>query len=407
MSTTSILQPIFFSNSRVEFRLDGSNKVLSANLRLSNFGSVPVPGAGDPDPLYYIGSGVYGLIKQITLYSNGVIIDEVKDANRWLSISALVNSTANAWDTTQKLLCNGLNLQHQEALSSAQLLTLRPQTPKYVGMIYLNNIFPMLKAVNGWLIDFKDLRVVIEYNTDVASVFQALGNGPVRPASFTPTQPVMLYDELLDDELLAEKLATKTMTWEYAAIQREAINIAASVADTADSTVVRLRSMDGHLVDKVLLQVVGAGVIHPLLGYGYSANAFGNGDSINLVLNSQRLLPQNGLNTPARKSAALFDSLPDGNMQIFTMSNDILSTTGDVGTNVFDAASTKLLLNTLAFTSVDIKTVVNQLDIEYTRKANANAMPAYQIWIWSRCMTYGIKNPDGSIQVLSSKVRKA
>jgi len=394
-SKTVITQTTFHSNSRTEFRLASDRKVLSSQLRICNFGvgSVTKANAADPTPLYNLGTGIYGCIKQITLYAGSIILDELKDASRWLGMVNLAGQTDAAWDLKQKLLCTGLNLRHDEPIQSSSLLELRPQSSKYLGMINLQSVFPMLSAVGDYLIDFSDLRVVIEYNTDLAQIFQNQG---VLPTGCTFNQPIFVHDEIIDEALAAQMLAKGSKSaWQYLAIEREVVNINATVANAGDFNSLRLRSMDQKMINNLILQVLPAGAADAQLGYAYSVNMPQGDDKFNFVLNSKRLLPQNGFNTPARKAGAVADMFPAG-MTVFTLAHDVPSSTGNVYSQLFDA-KLQAMFNKLAFVNCDLKDVVNQLDMEYSRKAIAAVNPAVQIWVWSRVLKEGAKAADGTI----------
>lgn len=400
-SKTVITQTTFHSNSRTEFRLHSDKKVLSSQLRICNFGvgTVTKVNNADPTPLYNLGTGIYGCIKQITLYSGSIILDELKDASRWLGLVNLAGQTDAAWDLKQKLVCSGLSLRHDEPIQSASLLELRPESSKYIGMINLQNVFPMLNAVGDYLIDFPDLRVVIEYNTDLAQIFQDLraagALNALRPASCTFNQPIMVHDELADEEMVAQMLSKGGQAaWQYLAIEREVINIAEPAANAGDFNSIRLRSMDQKMVNNVVLQVLPAGAADPQLGYAYSVNMPQGDDKFNFVLNSKRLLPQNGFSTPARKAAAVADTFPLG-LNVFTLAHDVPSSTNNVYGQLFDA-NLQALFNKLAFVNCDLKDVVNQLDLEYSRVPIAQN-PAVQIWVWSRVLKQGAKASDGTI----------
>ena len=399
-SQTVILQTTFHSNSRTEFRIPSDGKMLSSNLRICNFGGVPTKAdPADPTPLYNLGTGIYGCIKQITLYSGTVIMDELKDASRWLGMNNLAGQTDAAWDRAQKLVCSGLNLRHDEPIQSASLLELRPESGKYLGMLHLQKVFPMLEAVGDYLLGIPDVRVVIEYNTDLAQIFQDLraagAPNPLRPASVAFNQPILVYDEVVDDALIA-KTMKESQAWEFFGIEREVINIAASAAGSGDFNSIRLRSMDQKLVNNVILQVLPTGAADTQLGYAYSVNMPTADDKFNFVLNSKRLLPQNGFNNPARKAAGFADIYPLG-MNIFTLAHDVPTSTTGAHTNLFDA-NLQALFNKLAFVNCDLKDVVKQLDLEYSRVALQNAAnPAVQIWVWSRVLKAGQKAGDGSV----------
>jgi hypothetical protein len=159
--------------------------------------------------------------------------------------------------------------------------------------------------------------------------------------------------------------------------------------------------MDQKLVNNVILQVLPTGAADAQLGYGYSVNMPTGDDKFNFVLNSKRLLPQNGFNNPARKAAGFADIYPLG-MNIFSLAHDVPTSTAGAHTNRFDA-NLQALFNKLAFVNCDLKDVVKQLDLEYSRVALPNAgggavaNPAVQIWVWSRVLKSGQKAGDGSV----------
>ena len=394
-SKTVILQPTFHSNSRTEFRVNSDDKVISSKLRLCNFGVASFTAAAGGAPMYNLGSGVYGCIKQITLYSGGVILDELKDASRWLGMMNLVGQTDSAWDVKQKMLCSGLNIRHDELIQLPSQLQLQVQQTKFLGRVLLQSIFPMLNS-EELLVGFKELRVVIEYNTDVSQIFQATN----QPTNIVFNQPIMVYDEVVTESGANVLVSGDKSSWEYLAIEREVINIPASAAGTPQTVSIRLRGSDQKQVSNMYLQVLPGGTADPQLGYAYSCNMPTGDDRFNFILNSRRLIPQNGFNSASRKSASMAD-VAQGGFNVFTQAHDVASTTAGVYNALYD---TQLigLFNKLAFVNVDINEKIDQLDLEFYRPALAGAGAALTVFVWYRVIKQGSNDDKGNITTMYS-----
>ena len=78
---TNILNTVYHNNQRTVFRLPP--KVMLSNLRLADLGCRVTSSIGDVR--YPALSGSYSIIKNLYLWSDNELIDQCRDAHRWLA----------------------------------------------------------------------------------------------------------------------------------------------------------------------------------------------------------------------------------------------------------------------------------------------------------------------------------
>ena len=98
MSSTKYIDPVYHSTSRTEFHIDSDNNVLFPDFRLLNVGVT----SNNADVLIKT-MGVLAIFKQVTLYSNNEILDQMRECGKWLNFSALSNDTESYQNRTPKL----------------------------------------------------------------------------------------------------------------------------------------------------------------------------------------------------------------------------------------------------------------------------------------------------------------
>ena len=148
------------------------------------------------------------------------------------------------------------------------------------------------------------------------------------------------------------------------------------------------------------LQVLPGGTADPQLGYAYSSNMPTGDDRFNFILNSRRLIPQNGFNTAARKAASMAD-VAQGGFNAFTQAHDVASTTAGVYNALYDTQLTALF-NKLAFVNVDINEKIDQLDLEFYRPGLVGAGAALTVFVWYRVIKQGANDGKGNITTMYS-----
>ena len=106
MSTTHIIVPIYHSNKRTEFRIPSDGRVLLSGLRLVNFGTTNAKdNAGElVETIYLSASGILGTIHQISLLSNNQVLDQLRDAAKYLTFKNLQQSNESLYNLNQYMV---------------------------------------------------------------------------------------------------------------------------------------------------------------------------------------------------------------------------------------------------------------------------------------------------------------
>ena len=408
MLKTQIVQPIYHSNQRTEFRVSSKGKVLLPNLRLCNFG-VSSTNSAFPVVNFGVAGGVLSLIKNIVIYSGNVILDQITDADQWLGVSNLVGTAPEARDLKQKLLCSNLNILSLDDGDLRHSITFQPFENKLQGRVNLQDVFPFLKAqitsekgqvmmdedgspmTLEYLTDFDDIRLVIEYHTVANHIFAAqnIATNNGQPTAWVVSQPELVFEEVIDEELAADILKSSPVRFVVRAIERERL-------DLTQNGSVRLRAFDGKQLTNLILQTIPGGAADPQLCYAYSS--IQPSEKIQLVLNGRKLLPFQGADTAARKAALLADTFES--FLSFTGSTDINfgNRTATAASPVF-AARPAAMIGDLSFMGVSILDTVSQLELEYQNATAGPYVAPLQIWAWGEVLKYVSKDKKtGAIQ---------
>jgi hypothetical protein len=388
--------PFFHSNTRTEFRIASADKVVLSNLRLCEFGcsSVVAVGTAPNEASYVRGAGLYALIKNIYLYSGTVLIDQMRDVSRFMGFKNLIMTSAEAEDLNRFLVCSNTAVGLSTGFDDeANRVEYSQELNKLIGRLPLSQIFSLLNATdffNSW----NDLRLVIEYNTDVRDIFEKQSS-LLRPASFTVNTPLLAFDELVmglneRDVMLKE---AKQVKLAYEQVERERWYVPANQPYYSQ----RLRAFDEKIVSRIVVQTGLTNQFSDSMGRSYSKAVLG--EKINFVVNGRKFLPYQGADTPAKKLAMCLDSF--GDILTFTGQNDIIAE--DNIPFVYDNStqSTAEGTNGMSLLSCDILNRINTLDVEYARDTTEMGISTtveLEMFAFGAVSMYLVKNADGSIQ---------
>lgn len=379
--------PFFHSNTRTEFRIPSADKIILTNMRLVDFGAVL--GAGELPASYCIVSGVYSLIKNIYLYSGSVLIDQMRDCSKYMSIKNQKSTSADMFALNQRLLCSNNVLEAVGNINDPELsqqVEMNQNTNQLLGRIPLSQIFGLLRATDTFNM-WNDLRLVIEYNTATSEIFQA--NNGVRPANWSINTPLLATDELVVDQQGRDAMMKqgREVSLVFQQVDRERWYIPANSNYYSQ----RLRAFDSHTLSNLLIQTRTAAVDDQLCTAYSQAIA---GEKINLVVNGKKLLPYQGADTPNKKLAMFQDSF--GATVCFTGENDILNVAEDTEDYYLDEAHA--LLGKLSYFGCDVLNRINTLDVEYTRFVDPDVdAPLLELWAFGSVSLYLKKSADGKI----------
>lgn len=383
---TDYLVPFFHSNTRTEFRIMSSDKIVLSNMRLCDFGAV----LGMALPTSYIRTaGLYSLIKNIYLYSGSVLIDQMRDCSKFMAIKNMKSNSADIADLNQRLLCSNNILKPVDAPLSpetAESVEMNAPSNQLLGRVPLSQIFGLLRSLDTFNM-WNDLRLVIEYETDVNNVFQT-----PRPENgqWTINTPLLATDELVVDEAGRDAMMKAGLNVQviFQQIERERWYIPALQGYYSQ----RLRAFDTRTLSNLVIQTLD-GTVHAQLGRNYSTAVLG--EKINLVVNGKKLLPYQGADSQQKKLAMFQDSF--GATICFTGENDILNLGEDQVAQTYgdDALA---LLGELSFFGCDVMNRINSLDVEYTRVQPVGVqLGELELWAFGSVSLYLKKGADGKI----------
>jgi hypothetical protein len=290
------------------------------------------------------------------------------------------------YDLDQPLVASSLNIRlyQTDPVDAIYETALQPLANKLLARIKLDDVLPLLKSLDyfaGWA---GDLRVELEYNTDPTVVLANTGS----QGAMTVSRPSLVFEDEMDDmtveSLIAEQQSVPVswFCWE-----REYISLL-----TAGVNGIRVRAFDNKMIQYALMAVHAPnGAPADQLGNGYSLEV---GQQVNFLVNGTRLLPLSGMNTAARRAASAADSSILG-LCVPTGCND--TTEVDIDDQIEFSEPLFTLFGQLAYSTYELNTVINRLDLEFTLPAGYTEVNS--AYIWGSVMKFLTKSADGSIVV--------
>lgn len=347
-----IMDPVYHSNKRTEFKLYNKGRVFQPNLRLANFGVSDVVTAAETVNFSRSG-GLYSLIKNISLYFNDILVDQVKDASKYLSIQNLAQPIYTVFrNMNNQTVCSNIILDKDA--DDMTTLELDEVSNKVVGYVKLTDVFPLLKTMLSGrvvgdtvqaypLADISEIRVSIEYETDVNKIFCE-----PQPQGFTVSQPQIIYTEIV-----GASVKDTSSVISFYAIENERFMLNA----TANKQSIRLRAFDGKIVSSLLFQNIPNNDEDPKLCLQYSQSL--ENEKVNLMINNNTYLPFQGVDNECKKlvyatnsSALGFHFSPTGAAMVDT------EPFAQYGEELAD------LIGKISFLGVNVNRLISRIDYE-------------------------------------------
>lgn len=207
---THIIDPVYFSNQRAEFRLE-SDKIYLTNWRMVNIGVTGVAGSKTYSGI----TGAVACIKNIALYDNNVLLDQILDVPKWCGFKSFNNSNADSQDLESNLRKSRMGncLQGYDTVADGSKKRIdewevRPALTGKTGdslatypkegdraFLRLKDVFPILQNLNGSIDTsfFKELKIVVEFSDDHTE-FMKSNDAPLQM-----TQPLLIVDEVVSE----------------------------------------------------------------------------------------------------------------------------------------------------------------------------------------------------------------
>ncbi len=311
---TNLIDPVLYqTNRRAEFRF-GKDQVLLSNMRVANIGITTAAGAPyTPNKA----AGLMEVIKSITLYDGSQVLDQQLKFDMYAAFKNYNKDNSSNYNVNHFLNNAGMGY-------NVIGLDIIPANPPVAGedVTFITSLFdptpttdnqnttptmwldlkaclPMLQSVLYLPTSiFKNLRLVIEFNDNVAPNQQTL-------------TPLLIADEMSDtsvkNQLLTQFKGVDFVSVETDSLVVDAVFKAGDGADKPQSITKQLKGFNNKVLNKFFVvkqpSVATAGDTIRRLGSHLYFN-----EADNVRINGRNLLVGNGIDTTAKSLAALSDT---------------------------------------------------------------------------------------------------
>jgi len=371
---TSLIDSVYDkSNFRTEFRFT-QDKLYLSNMRLMDIGVVSNDATGRA---YNKLVGSYGIIKQMTLQDGNEILSSMQDFNRYSAFKSYIkkndaNNSVNTYlqKNNMGFIFEGTDssvertkLEHlQDGMS--QITNDTSTTAK--GWLSLRDCIPFLNASQYVPTNvFKNLRLVIEYDTKKSSFTEA--SLPV----FATLEPVLVCDEMTNSAVAMQMMKEyKGMQWTDIETDRAYLNAVSDLTvaspNTKQSKIFLIGSYNNKRVGRVVMaNVPQVEATYKTGDFFYDYSDMGSTgmleQSVQVLLNGSNLFPV-PCDTANKRLSMLVDNYGDA-VQPLSYGSYYDPSMSDIIINNFE------VLNNTDYTVFNLGGArVQDLQIEYSRK---------------------------------------
>ena len=369
--STRQIDPVFHKSlTRSEFRLE-SDSLYVSNFRLMNVGVV----VNEATNRYNLLIGAQP-VKNIFLYDGKQMLDSVVGFGNLEAFRRYSKSNSENCDMQKNYKCHGMGFMfYREPETEASVVpsakvaefnatganipqTTEDATPK--SYMNLQEVFSLLKNVDYIHTGvFKDLRVVIEYDAS-ASVLEKLSSSNTRVVA--STYPLLVVDQVVD-EAFSAKFLKEFKQIVFNAIETEIVQL----GHEKETTNFKLTAFCGKTVQRLLIQKQGTyGTSETSIGYSNFYRTFGSeamlDEEVQIVVDGQNWLPNDGLTKPNQKLGLLTDTFsicnttPAANLTCIVKASDVIENWNE-------------RVGHLDYIGLNISKKVQNLQLNYKRKA--------------------------------------
>lgn len=375
------------TNFRTEFRLK-PNTVYLTNWRIANLGAK----LGNAD-IYNPLVGAASLIKSIHIYDGNQLLDQLLEFPLWAGFTSYNQSNKANVDMRRLLLADstgfvyeGLDVPNDtgNAVVNNAKIRSRYDSPKASndstsskGWLSLKSVMPFLDAsLYCPTTVFKNLRVVVEYNTAASQLGVQLGGNAANTVS--SFEPILLVDEVVNSERQAQ-IVKSYKGVRYNAIEHDRVPIPAINADAGTVPITKtIGGFNNKNVTRFLLvnSPHNASSTDATLGLG-STSMFKQETQIRM--NGVNIFPASGINRPNQRLSLLTDVW--GTCNSFNGTNQVQLSTGDGtidNTIVAKVAATRTFVGNLDYCAFSGMTgePVQEMQVDFTRFSETGANAA-------------------------------
>lgn len=321
---TRYYDPVSADQTHVEFRLDNDTGYYP-NLRILHLGLLRAARENYNDM-----AGVYGKIRNISLRSNGQVIDELRRANSYLAFLNSLKDNNHQRDQLSTEVKNNMALVVDSQLKN--LVGRKTNPTKAIadgilgrqvalGYLPLNLCFPVLNGMSHLDTSiFRNLTVRIEF--DSRPSFQ-VNTGHNVAAEVHPRE-VLCADQIMDKEVISKlSSAFKGTVWNAVEHDSFIVESQAATADAGADTIEVVQNVQKKLVaynDKYVSRILMMknqpsaqnNNANASIGYGEYASKAQFKEAVNFQLNGKNLFTGKGLDNDAYKLMLLADTYGAG-----------------------------------------------------------------------------------------------
>jgi hypothetical protein len=375
---TQIIDPQFNqSKYRTEFRIT-EDGLYSSKMRILNLGVLASDTSFQRNREYNYITGIGGVVKNIYLYDDKTVLDQVLNYKDYGAFKNLVASNSDNMDVKKNLKKTGLGFVYDTEVFTASTSTVNtviklynPETGGHIpntsednspaGYLDLLDVFPLLKSLEFLPTSiFKKLRVVIEYDVNGSLVKDT----DVSPNVDIPTStlvPILLVDKIVDEPFISKWVSEfKGVSWNC--VENENVTLPTLTAPPASgvqSVKYRLNGFNNKTLGNLLMQKKASTYVSNL--YLNNGSASMANEAMQVYVNGSALLPDSGVLSSNHRLGLLTDTF--GNMNLYP------------GANIpcypkADTSDVRYLdrVGELDYFGCSVGKKINQLEITFSRK---------------------------------------
>lgn len=347
------------TNFRTEFRLNAPNTVYLTNIRICNVGVTTNTGTHPINSLAGLGS----IIRNLTLYDGNVVLDQILNYNIWSAFNSYNKTNDDNISLYTDLTKNNLAFLSKNLMNATEIVKITNRdhtatddidtTPK--AWISLKDVLAFLdQSQNLPTAIYKDLRLVIEYETDITKIFPNSSGGK------NTIEPFLVVDELTNPEVV-ESIVKNYNGVIFQPVEHTRVVVPALNPVTADKNIKQnitytLNSFNNKTLNRLLVCKTGSTNVSNQYGKLGSEHQFN--ESVQVNVNGANLLTGNGLTTDQERSAMLYDLWGDA---------VALCPSGGVGDNSNMIENAEAVAGRTDYTSVLVQNFVSDFQYSFGR----------------------------------------
>ena len=327
---SAIIDPVFTSSQRCEFRLANRGEAYLPTMRIGNLGLLK--NAAQNQNHYHFGTGAASVINRIQLLDGNEELDSLRNVSNWLTFKNSLHTNSQNDNVFNKLVGGEIGWATGatgELLATDPKVIRETTTTTELGTLDLREVFPILNNISHLSTTlFPNLRIVMEYHTDPKALVSV--QTPVAYSQVTKSIPILIVDEIVDEALI-QSLDSQFMSASWVGIEHDQVQVPqvpgiVVTATPADNALEQIQSVNLRvngfqdkavsrlMVSKVyqdLTEYVGTdttgqlGVMNGLAQFGSRAL---HKEEFNMRVNGRMILAGRGVTTPAASTMLLADT---------------------------------------------------------------------------------------------------